>query len=270
MIAAAVAVTDPLQLSILERVDIVLATRMLPADESAEWIAAAQRALDGVRQPSDRDIAFLASLLRFRGFAVSDADAAAVFAGRPGRLAPTTQEHRLLRGLGEALRAIRARAAEGSPPDGWFLVELFRTMAVELPRFRNNDLRRGPPWDAILYAHHAPAEEIQHLLEHFDMARCFGDAPVVFRPLHPVRQALRILWRFLQISPFPDFNAVVGWLGMNAWLQAKGFPLLPAQAGDARWLVQFAGSPPPLRCPMIEARMLDACSSLASEGRPGG
>lgn len=264
------AVTDPLQPSTLERVDLALASRMLPAEGSTEWIAAAQRALDGVRQPGDSDIAFLASLLRFRGFAVSDEDAAAVFAGRPGRLAPTTQEHRLLRGLGEALRIVRTRADDGVPPDGWFLVELFRTVAVELPRFRNNDLRRGPPWDAILYAHHAPVDQIQRLLDQFDVARCFGDAPVVFRPLHPVRQAFRLFWRFLQIAPFPDFNAVIGWLGMNAWLQAKGFPLLPAQPSDARWLVQFAGSPPPLRCPPLEARMLAVCEGLGTRGVPKG
>jgi hypothetical protein len=258
---AVVAVTDPLQLSALERVDLALASRMLPAEGSTEWIAAAQRALDGVRQPSAADVTFLASLLRFRGFSVSDEDAAAVFAERPGRLAPTTQEHRLLRGLAEALRRVRVRAADGLPPDGWFLVELFRTMALELPRFRNNDLRRGPPWDAILHAHHAPAEHVQQLLDQFDVARCYGDAHVVFRPLHPVRQAVRMYWRFLQIAPFPDFNALIGWLGMNAWLQAKGFPLLPAQPGDARWLVQFAGSPPPLRCPPIEARMLAVCNA---------
>lgn len=260
------AVTDPLQLSTLERVDLALALRMLPADGSTEWIAAAQRALDGVRLPSESDIVFMASLLRFRGFAVSDEDAAAVFAGRSGRLTATTQEHRLLRGLAEALRRVRARADDGVPPDGWFLVELFRTVALELPRFRNNDLRRGPPWDAILYTNHAPVDQVQRMLDQFDVARCFGDAPAVFRPLHPVRQSFRLFWRFLQIAPFPDFNAVVGWLGMNAWLQAKGFPLLPAQASDARWLVPFAGSPPPLRCPPLEARMLAVCDGLASRG----
>jgi hypothetical protein len=255
----AVALIDPMQLSALERADLAIAARMLPADGSDEWIAAAQRALDGLRQPGVADAAFLASLLRLRGFAVADDDAAAACAGRPGRWSPATQEHRLLRGLQEALRRVRARAAEGALPDGWFLVELFRTMAADLPRFRNNDLRRGPPWDAILHVEHAPAEDVRRLVDAFDAGRCFGDAPSLFRPLHPVRQAVRIFWRFLQIAPFPDFNAVVGWLGMNAWLQAKGFPLLPAEPGDARWLVAFAGGPPPLRCPPLEARVLAAC-----------
>ena len=35
---AVVAVTDPLQLSALERVDLALASRMLPAEGSTEWI----------------------------------------------------------------------------------------------------------------------------------------------------------------------------------------------------------------------------------------
>jgi len=260
---AVVAVTDPLQLSALERVDLALASRMLPAEGSTEWIAAAQRALDGVRQPSAADVTFLASLLRFRGFSVSDEDAAAVFAERPGRLAPTTQEHRLLRGLAECLQRIRQRAADGREPDGWFLVEMFRTMTAELPRFRNNDLRRGPPWDALLYVDDPAADQLRVALDRFEPEHSYRDTPVVFQALHPVRQGFRLFWRFARLAPFADFNVVVAWLGLNAWLQAKGFPLLAAAAGDQQALVRMVSGPPPMRVPVFETRLLASLGDAA-------
>jgi hypothetical protein len=255
--------SDLRQLSALERVDLALASRMLTPGADCEPIAAAQRALDGVRQPGVADIPFIASLLRLRGFALADEDAADVLCGRPSRLSPVTQEHRLLRGLAECLQRIRQRAADGREPDGWFLVEMFRTMTAELPRFRNNDLRRGPPWDALLYVDYPAADQLRVALDRFEPEHSYRDTPVVFQALHPVRQGFRLFWRFARLAPFADFNVVVAWLGLNAWLQAKGFPLLAAAAGDQQALVRMVSGPPPMRVPVFEARLLASLGDAA-------
>lgn len=254
---------DTRQLTTLERIDLALASRMVGGSHNEELLASAQRVIDGVRRPTPGDVQFAASLLRLRGFVIDDGDAADVFAGRPGRLATITQEHRLLCGLRECLRLVRLRAAEGRGPDGWFLVELFRAMTGELPRFRNNDLRRGPPWDAQLYVDYPPPEQLRSLLDTFDADRCFRDVPLLFHSLHPVRQGFRLLWRFARIAPFPDFNVVIAWLGMNAWLQAKGFPMLPPQPGDQQLMSRLLGGPPPTRFATFEARMLAAFGDAA-------
>lgn len=255
--------SDLRQLSTLERVDLALASRMLTPGADSEPIAAAQRVIDGVRQPGVGDVPFVASLLRLRGFVLADEDAADVLGGRPSRLSPVTQEHRLLRGLAECLQRIRQRAADGREPDGWFLVELFRTMTAELPRFRNNDLRRGPPWDALLYVDYPAPDQLRVALDRFEPETCYRDTALVFQALHPVRQGFRLFWRFARLAPFADFNVVVAWLGLNAWLQAKGFPLLAAAPGDPQALVRLISGPPPTRVPLFEARLLASLGEAA-------
>ncbi len=250
------------ELTLLERIDLALATRMV-GRAGEEPLAAAQRVLDGVRRPAPQDVPFVASLLRLRGFVLADDDVADVLAGRSGRLGAVTQEHRLLRGLAACLRLVRARATEGRPPDGWFLVDLFRTMTAELPRFRGNDLRRGPPWDALLYVQYPAPEQLSSVLDTFDADRCFRDVPLLFRSLHPVRQGFRLLWRFARIAPFPDFNVVVAWLGMNAWLQCKGFPLLAPAPTDQQLLAKLLSGAPPTKLVAFEARLLDALAGAA-------
>lgn len=241
----------------LERLDLALAARMVAGGDD-EPLAAAQRVLDGVRRPAGGDAAFAASLLRLRGFVVADDDAEDVLAGRPARYSPVTQEYRLLCGLQRCLAMVRQRAADGRPPDGWFLVDLFRTMTAELPRFRGNDLRAGPPWDAVLYVHYPAPDLLRALLDTFDREHCYRDQPPLFLRLHPVRQGFRVLWRFARIAPFPDFNCVVAWLGMNAWLQSLGFPLLPSANGDQHLLVRLLGGPPPTKVQVLEDRLLAA------------
>jgi hypothetical protein len=257
-------VADPQtsELTMLERIDLALASRMV-AHGADEPIAAAQRVLDGVRRPAPGDVPFVASLLRLRGFVLTDDDAADVLAGRPGRLASVTQEHRLLRGLFACLRLVRARAAEGRDPDGWFLVDLFRTMTADLPRFRNNELRRGPPWDALLHVAYPTPDQLRAVLDTFDADRCYRDVPLLFRSLHPVRQAFRVLWRFARIAPFPDFNVVIAWLGMNCWLQCRGFPLLAPAAGDQQLLAKLLSGPVPTKLVGFEARLLAALGCAA-------
>jgi len=251
------------QPSVLERVDLALAARMVAAVQDDEPLAAAQRVLDGVRRPAPGDVPFLASLLRLRGFVIDDDDVADVVQGRPCRLAPVTQEHRLVLGLRECLRLLRQRAAAELPPDGWFLVDLFRTLTSELPRFRNNELRRGPPWDAVHLVTYPAPEQLRSVLDGFDVGHCYRDVPLLFQGLHPVRQGFRVLWRLLRIAPFHDFNFVMAWLGMNAWLQGKGFPLLPAAPGDQQLLARMVSGPPPTKLAVFEGRLLASLGEAA-------
>lgn len=243
--------------SLLERADLALASRLTKVVAEPEPEESAQRALDQFRAPAASDAAFLASLLRLRGFVIADEDVAAVLDGREGRLSSLSQEHRIVRGLHKGLVEIRQRARDGLAPDGWFFLTLFREMTFELPRFRNNELRRGPPWDAVLYTTYPTPDQLHFLLDTFDEEHCFRDLPAMFRSLHPVRQGFRILWRFARIAPFADFNLVVGWFGMNAWLQYKGYPLMPAQAGDQAFLARLVGGPPPTKIVQFEARLLE-------------
>ena len=136
-------------------------------------------------------------------------------------------------------------------------------MTAGLPRFRNNDLRRGPPWDALLYVDYPAPEQLRVALDQFDTDRCFRDSPMLFQSLHPVRQGFRIFWRFARLAPFSDFNLVVAWLGMNAWLQAKGFPLLAAEPDDPQMLVRMVSGPPPSRFLPLEARVLQSLGEAA-------
>jgi hypothetical protein len=254
---------DEAQLSLLERVDLALASRMVGDPAREELLAKAQLVLDTVRRPAPTDAEFIAALLRLRGFVIDDDDARAVFSGRPGRLSPIAQEHRLLGGLRECLRLVRKRASDGHAPDGWFMVDLFRALTAELPRFRNNELRQGPPWDSLMYVTYPAPDQLAPILDTFDAARSFRDVPTVFQRLHPVRQGFRILWRFARVAPFPDFNLVMAWLGMSAWLQAKGFPLLMPERGDQQLLVKLVGGPPPSKVLQFEGRLLHALDDAA-------
>lgn len=245
-------------ISMLDRVDLALANRLVGAGVEEDLIACAHRALDGIRRPAPTDAQFLISLLRLRGFVIDDEQAAHVLAGRQSKMSPLTQEYRLLKGLQECLAMIRRRAAHSIPPDGWFLVELFRMMTKELPRFRNNDLRRSPPWDALLYINYPAPEQLRFLIDSFDRKRCYRDMPVVFNAMHPVRQSFRMMWRFARLAPFPDFNVIVAWLGMNAWLQSKGYPLLSAEQTDQQFLTKLLSGPPPSKIIQYEARLLAA------------
>ena len=242
--------------SLLERVDLALASRLVRAVGDEEPVATAQRMLADVRRPTAADAGFLASLLRLRGFVIDDDDAVDVLRGRPGRLAPITQEYRMLAGLRDCLRLVRWRATEGTPPDGQFVVELFRAMTAELPRFRNNDLRRGSPWDAQLYVSYPAPDLLRNLIATFDQARSYRDMPQVFATLHPVRQGFRVLWRFARIAPFPDFNVLMAWLAMNAWLLVKGYPLLAAEDGDQELMARTISGPPPSKILQLEQRLL--------------
>ena len=49
---------------------------------------------------------------------------------------------------------------------------------------------------------------------------------------------------------------VVAWLGMNAFLLAKGYPLLCAEQGDQALVARLLSGPPPLKIVQFEARVV--------------
>lgn len=204
---------------------------------------------------------WIASMLALRGLAVSEADAAAILAGDAGRYRRDDQEYRLTLGLRRVLDRIVEHGGHGRLLDGWFTVELFRMFAGEVPRFRNNTLRRDLPWDTILYVTYPSPEQVRGLLDTFDEAHAFRDFPALFRSLHPVRQAFRILWRLARIAPFPDFNLVMGFVAMNAFLHAKGYPMLAPRREDRVMLNRLVSGPPPQRIVRFEARLLEAVAT---------
>ncbi|MGE3171693.1 MAG: hypothetical protein AB7O97_03645 [Planctomycetota bacterium] len=213
---------------------------------------------DRLFRPSSQDPMFMAALLRLRGFAVQDVDAVEVLDGSSRRLMPASQESQLLFGLVDVLQMMRDRASQGRPPDGWFLVELFKTMTRGLPRFRNNALRVDQPWDGILYVAHPRPTELTAVLDRFDYGHRYRDQPAMFDRLHPLRQGFRVMWRFARIAPFPDLNVPMAWLAMCSWLLARGYPMLMPEAADREAMPRFASAPAPTRVVQWEARLLKA------------
>ena len=60
--------------SMLDQIDLALASRLVGEPVEQDLIAGAQRALDGIRRPAPTDAEFLISLLRLRGFSVDLCD----------------------------------------------------------------------------------------------------------------------------------------------------------------------------------------------------
>ena len=243
--------------SMLDRVDLAVAQRIAGTGSAAqELLAAAQSYHERLYRGSSSDPPFMAALLRLRGLTVHDADAVEVLAGASRRLLPACQESQLLFGLVDVLQMMRDRASQGVPPDGWFLVELFKVMTRGLPRFRNNALRADQPWDGALFSSHPRPNELTPILDRFNMAHRYRDFPAMFEQLHPLRQGFRILWRFARIAPFPDFNLPMAWLAMCSWFLAKGYPLLVPDGKDRELLARLVSGPPPTRIVHWEARMM--------------
>jgi hypothetical protein len=253
--------------TLLERLDLALVSRLVHATAADdEMLATAQRFQDRIYRRTSNDARFIASLLRLRGLAVLDDDASDVLSGATSRFQPNCQEFQLIRGLQDVLQILRDRASRGTPPDGWFLVELFKAMTRGLPRFRNNVLRVDPPWDAILYVRYPLPQELNYLLDTFDESHRYRDFPRLFDDLHPVRQGFRILWRFARLAPFVDFNVPMGWLAMCSWLLARGYPLLTPDPLDQAFLVRLISGPPPTKIVQFESRLLDTVESFGAGG----
>ena len=255
---------DPVRadLTALERLDVALASRL--AVRAASVDVGRPEDLCDVLDPPGLDVTAraIAGLLSLRGVPLRLEDVAAVLSDAPGRLAPERQDYRLVRGLCRCLETVRSRAREGRLPDGWFLVELMRLATADIPRFRNNHLRRDAPWDAVPFVGYPDPGELPVLLETFTPERCYRDFPPLFESLHPVRRAFRVMWRFARIAPFPDMNLILAVVAMNGYLLVSGYPSVPVLAGDRALLHRIVGGPPPRRIGRFESRLAAAAEAI--------
>ncbi len=248
--------------NLLERLDLALVDQLAGAGEDV--VQAAQAQQEQMLRSETGDDNWVAATLALRGLAVRSTDVADVLAGRPGRFRRRHQEHALIFGMQSVLQMIRDRGARGIPPDGWFMAELFKVLTADVARFRKNTLREDHPWDGLLYVSYPQPKRLKGLLDSFTEANSYLDIPARFLSLHPVRRSFRILWRFARMAPFPDFNLLMSFLGMNAYLIANGYPLMASMAGDRELFAKVIAGPPPLRLVQCESRLLRQV-----EGNPG-
>jgi len=251
----------PSQPTLLERIDLALAERLASASEE-RLLADAERRTTAIYRSQDGDPAWIAGLLRLRGMEVDDEDVLRLRDGRRSRYEPHHQEARLIAGAERVLQAIRDGASQGTRPDGWFMVELFKTLTLGVARFHNNHVRRDAPWDGVLHVSYPAADEMQYLLRTFDADRRYRDLPARFDALHPVRQSFQLLWRLARMAPFPDLNLPMAWVGMCSWLLVHGYPAIAPRPTDRDVLLRIVKGGPPSRIPALEHRVLDAVCAL--------
>lgn len=245
------------QPTVLERLDLALAGRIVERltseDNRPDHLASSAR---WVTSADDR-IAWAAGIIALRGLRVTGDEVRAMLAGLPNRFRPEHQEHKLVIGLWATLDELESRGAKGQPPDGWWLVEMFRRTTEQVGRFRNNVLRRDEPWDSIPAVVYPRSDSIQSLVDRFHVSDRFGDREDVFESLHPVRQGIRLTWRFARMAPFPDLNLSFAMVALCAWLRAFGYPLLIPEFGDRTRIERTVRGKIPLRMVPLEFRLLD-------------
>ena len=244
-------------LTLLERLDLALAARA--TDRQSEFDPSEPEGWprEELREDPSRDSAWISQILGLRGFEIGNAETFHILYGSSVRQNSASQEARLVRGVQTVLRTIREHAADGRPPDGWLAVELFRQLTSEIARFRGNALRRDLPWDGVTSVRYPTSDEIPPLLETFCEAKHYGDSPEEFVGVHPVRQAVRLLWRFGRIAPFPDFNHVMAFVLMDAFLLAKGYPMVVPRPADRALMCQLVTGPTPKRLVQFESRLVE-------------
>ncbi len=242
------------ELSMLQQLDVFLASRLLSV------IPAVHTLSQGDGLPEAPKVAvedWISSVLGLRGLLVRPEDVQAVRDGSVRRHSDFDHEQAIIKGLCVVYRIMHERAAAGRPPNGWHLAELFKVFTKGVVRFRRNSLRRDLPWDAILYVNYPEARKVRALLDRFNLDVCYGDIPLRFLGLHPVRQAFRVMWHLARISPFPDFNLVMAFVAMSEYLLYKGYPLFCPQPEDRVVLLRFVSGPVPSRFSRFESRLLD-------------
>lgn len=257
----------PQHLSVLERLDLLLASRMAETVGRSilvEDLTSGAGADAGLASAAVDRTEWVASVLGLRGLLVRPEDVAAVAEDREdeGRYQDRHQECQLIRGGLRIFAQLQSWAAMGRAPEGWLLVELFKELTLDVPRFRNNQLRRDMPWDAILYVNYPEPGRLHELLDSFTEANCYMDHRMRFSGLHPVRQSFRVMWHFARISPFPDFNLSMAWVAMNMYLMQLGYPMLSAERADREQMHKMMTGPVPLRMARLEQRLLSAVQSL--------
>ncbi len=244
--------------SVLERLDLVMASRMVEAHQPGEDPAAhAVRFQDRIYTSEADDAGWISALLQIRGLVVTEHDVREVLAGRSSRFESNQQELRLIRGMVDVLGILRDRGARGLCPDGWFMAEMFKTLTRGIPRFKGNVLRRDEPWDGLLHVQYPHPTQLQTMLDTFDAAHHYRDVAMRFESLHPVRQSTRVLWKFARLAPFPDFNTIMAYVAMNAYLLAHGYPIVVPDPKDRELLQRVVAGAPPLRVAAFERRLLN-------------
>lgn len=254
------------QPTVLERLDLALAGQVadrLVGDDTRGNDASPSRPeslAQGSRSTPSADdrYSWIAGMLGLRGLRVTRDEVAAMLCGDPCRFRAEHQEHKLVVGFARALAELETRSARGASPDGWWLVEQFRRTTEQVGRFRNNVLRRDEPWDSIPGVQYPHPDELSALVDAFHHGQQFGDKPAVFESLHPVRQGVRILWRFARMAPFPDLNLSFAVLAFGAWLRAHGYPLFVPKPDERSSIERIVRAPAPLRVVPIELRLLAA------------
>ena len=242
--------------SLLQQLDVFLASRLLSDSHDVPAIRALTDG-EGLHGAPPVDLGeWISSVLSLRGLLVHPEDVEAVRSGKANRYSESQHEHAIINGLCAVFRVMHKRAAEGRPPDGWHLADLFKLFSKGVVRFRSNSLRRDLPWDAILYVKYPDTERVRSLLDGFNLDVCYGDNPLRFHSLHPVRQAFRLMWGLARIAPFPDFNLVMAFVAMSEYLLYKGYPLFCPEPEDRAVLHRMVSGPVPSRIMRFESRLL--------------
>jgi hypothetical protein len=243
-------------LTLLQRLDLALASRIAQHPDAIDLGRPEDWRHGSSTANAQLDSRWVGRILALRGFEIDPREIAHALHENRELSARSSQEARLIRGLDSVLRTVRDHAAAGRLPDGWFAVELFRQLTAEIPRFRGNALRRDMPWDGHVSVRYPDSNAVPGLLEGFCAQQSYGESGTWFESAHPVRQAVRVLWRFARIAPFPDFNTVMGFVLMDAYLLAKGYPMVAPSAEDRPLLNQILAGPPPRRVVQFESRLL--------------
>lgn len=244
-------------LTLLERLDVALASRVALRSDGADAGRPEDLRFEPLRPDADADGQWIARVLGLRGYEVHTDEAISILRHGLDQPVRADQETHMMCGLARALDLMRERARSGKAPDGWFAVELFRRFTDGIARFRRNAIRRDEPWDGITTLQYPPADELPALLEEFCEARGYGEIDGGFDEQHPVRQAVRVLWGFARIAPFPDFNVVMAFVLMDAYLMAKGYPMITPLNADRQLLAQVVAGPRPQRVVQFESRLLE-------------
>ncbi len=254
--------SEIVRLGVIERLDLALAERFsVTIDPSPEERLVAEQGRYLSLRGVDR-WRWIAGILAVRNYRVDVAELGEILEGRPSRIRREHQEHGLVRGLDRVLDLLEVRASAGRQPDGFFLLDLFEAMTAEVPRFRNNLLRKDHPWDSLMHLGYPSPRELRSILASFTPENSFRDMPAIFDAMHPVRQACRVMWRYARISPHPDLNLVMAMVALNSCLRASGYPLLMPEPEDRKSLLRLIPGPPPQRIIQFELRLLRQVEEL--------
>lgn len=246
------------RLNLLQRLDLALASRVAEAPPRVTDLTRGK----GLPEPPAVDVSeWISGLLGLRGLLVRPEDAAAVIQGEPCRFEEDRHEYNLISGLNRVYDRMLQWRKEGRAPDGWLMVELFKEFTRDVARFRNNQMRKDSPWDAILYVKYPDSENLSVYLDNFNRENAYTDNSVRFNNLHPVRQSFRVMWHFARIAPFPDFNITMSWVAMSLYLLHAGYPMIAPCREDRERLHRMLTGPVPLRIVSFETRLLELIES---------